>query len=689
MLAPAPTTPISSRYNRARARKVEAAIVAMTELGVAAHWFGGEFVLSGLERVSAPDRALLEQLQPAMAEHLAEPGSDDPEALLERLGIEVELIDDSEQARRVISELPRAIGLDVETEPRAPPPPPALRITRSGRRYATQPPADRSGAALCPFRGRPRLIQAFDPDRKVVFVFDMHQLSYENLAGLFDRRVLIHSMFDLVMLGAQGVDLPNVVDTVQLASLVLGCADGVRRLDNVSREVLGVDLPKGLQISYWSARTLSDAQLVYAASDPVVTYRAGRQMYQLLGDRERQAFWLANRAVPVIARMRLRGLPFDPAVHARTIAGWQSDYARERQTFLELTGAEVPLKPAATRAWVEERLPDKALEEWKRSPTGLLSIGATELKRMALEWPEVRPLLAMRKAEKRISTFGQPLIDMVVPETGRIHGDYFLPTVTGRLTCRRLQQLPPDARDAVRPATGKVLLVADFSQVELRTIAELAGEEVMRAAFAVGQDVHTLTAATIVGGRFQQMPEEDQKLCRKKAKTANFGLIYGMGTQTLRTKAWNDYELELTLAEADAIREGFFTSYPAIRPYQLEQARQARDYGALFSIAGRPRRACWELDGEIWFTDCCNHGVQSSSADVLLDAMARVDRELPGTLVASVHDELVLEVDEDRAAQAAVILAEQMTAAFARWFPDAPTTGLVDVKVVRSWADAK
>jgi hypothetical protein len=88
----------------------------------------------------------------------------------------------------------------------------------------------------------------------------------------------------------------------------------------------------------------------------------------------------------------------------------------------------------------------------------------------------------------------------------------------------------------------------------------------------------------------------------------------------------------------------------------------------------------WEPDGAIWFTDCCNYGVQSSAADVLLDAMARVDQALPGTLVASLHDELVLEVEEEGAAEAAVILEHEMTAAFVQWFPDAPVVGLVSAR---------
>jgi hypothetical protein len=240
----------------------------MAPPGVAARWSGADFELSGLNNLAPADRELIEKLQPQIARHLAEPGADDPEHLLDVLDIEVEVVDDPEQARRVIAELPRSIGLDIETQPRIPGPPPALRLTKSGRRYVDQPPADTSGDALSPFRARVRLVQAYDPNKRVAFIFDMQALRFDDLAGLFDRQVLAHSMFEAMLLGANGIELPHLVDTVQLASLRLGAAHGVRKLGNVVRAELAIDLPKDQGASYWAAKNLSDQQLVYAEPMP-------------------------------------------------------------------------------------------------------------------------------------------------------------------------------------------------------------------------------------------------------------------------------------------------------------------------------------------------------------------------------------------------------------------------------------
>jgi hypothetical protein len=189
---------------------------------------------------------------------------------------------------------------------------------------------------------------------------------------------------------------------MQMASMVVGTAAGARRLDSIAREVLGLDLPKALQTSYWPARDLSDGQLVYAASDAYATYRAGRALYRRLGERERQAFWLANSAVPPIAKMQLRGLPFDRARHEQTIAIWQREYAEERERLRQQTGQEVPLRSPAIRAWLEQRLSPEAMEQWPRTEkSGVLKTGAEKIKRLAQDYPEVLPLLEVQKKERK------------------------------------------------------------------------------------------------------------------------------------------------------------------------------------------------------------------------------------------------------------------------------------------------
>jgi DNA polymerase I-like protein with 3'-5' exonuclease and polymerase domains len=588
MLEAVQPSPISVRYARARTRKLEAVVAAMDEAGVEAVWDGAEFRLDRLDRVTAPDRELLERLRPEIQAHLAEPGADDPEALLELLDIEVELVDDPEQARRVVTGLPKSVAIDIETEPRVPLLPPALRLTKDGRRFTHQPPADMTGASLDPYRGQPRLIQVFDPSSSTVFAFDMHALGYPDLAGLFDRRVLVHTMFEPVMLGSQGVELPGMIDTMQLASLTVGWRNGVRRLENVSKEILGLELPKLLQTSYWAARNLSDVQLSYAAGDPTVTYRAGRRMYQMLDDRERQAFWLANAAVPVISRMILRGLPCDAPTLARTTAARQADYARSRGRFHELTGIEVPGNVPATRAWLETTLTAEALKTWKRTDSGLLCTEAAQLLKASLDHPEIRPLIEVRKAAKWLEAFGDNLIGMISEATGRLHGDYFLPTKTGRLSCRKpaIQTFSQDVRTAVIAPEGHVFIDADLGQIELRVVAAQAGEQVMRAAFAAGQDIHALTASRFVGCSVDEVTPDQ----RTAAKPANFGLLFGMSARTLRDYAWSDYGLDWSLEQAEAVRNAFFELYPAIRPYQREQADRARNLGVLYSVAGRPRK---------------------------------------------------------------------------------------------------
>jgi DNA polymerase I-like protein with 3'-5' exonuclease and polymerase domains len=390
--------------------------------------------------------------------------------------------------------------------------------------------------------------------------------------------------------------------------------------------------------------------------------------------------------------MRNRGLPFNIGEQREVIDGWQVEFADQREGFRQVTGTDAPLKDPDVRAWLTARLPAAAIAGWPRTEkTGLLSIEAAELKKKSLDWPEVRPLLALRRAQKRLDTFGESLIALVNPATGRLHGTYRLPMITGRMSCSEpnLQNLPtPDGRQGVRAEEGKLLISADLNQIELRIAAEDSGDPSMKAAFAAGEDLHARFTRTLLCPDYDLLPKPEQALQRKRGKAGHFGNLFAQTAPGFRKYAWKQFDLELTMTEVVEIQAAFYAMYPTIRDYQLAQFREGR-YGVLYSIAGRPRRAIWEREGTMWLQLCANYRIQSSAADVLLTALHRVDRALPGTLVAAVHDELLLEVAEDRAEQAKAVLVEEMTAAFTEWFPDAPTSGLVEAKIVRCWADAK
>jgi DNA polymerase-1 len=289
-------------------------------------------------------------------------------------------------------------------------------------------------------------------------------------------------------------------------------------------------------------------------------------------------------------------------------------------------------------------------------------------------------------SDKRLRAFGHKLIEAVSPVTGRIHPDFMLGTKSGRLTASRpnFQQLPGDVRRAIGAPAGRLLVTADFNQLELRVLAELSRDADLRAEFANGGDVHRTAAAAICG-----IPVEDVTEAQRKAgKAIVFGTNYGSGAKGLRASAWANFDVDLTLEQAGAAREAYLNRYPGIREYQRRQADRAEATGVVRSVLGRPLKAEWE-GGRLRFTQSCNYPIQASASDVALVAMAAVERVFPGAMVLQVHDELVLEVSADGAEGVAECLATLMTNAFAELFPQAPLTGLVKTAAVKVWSDAK
>jgi DNA polymerase I-like protein with 3'-5' exonuclease and polymerase domains len=490
------------------------------------------------------------------------------------------------------------------------------------------------------------------------------------------------------MLGAQGVALPRTVDTMQMASLMYGCAPGAPRLENVCAQALGVEIFKQEQLSDWSAPRLSRGQIEYAALDAAAAFKAGRAMYTAMNEGLRRVFRLQNRVVPVVAKMRIAGVPFDRETHLATIERWEREFAEKRAAFSELTGEEPPARHRVG-AWIEAHLPAAETAWMPRTTAGGLSARADQLKHLA-HHAEIRPLLRVLWARKRLESFGATLLDLIDPGTGRIYPDYMTcGAKTGRITSNHpnAQQFPADGRAAIKAPHGRVLVCGDLDQIELRVFAEEAGEQEMRAAFAAGGDIHRRTAAAMTCASEDEIGKNDVR--RKAAKAVNFGIVFAAGPRTIRASAWAKFDIDMSEDEARAAREAVRRAYPAILPYQQRQDELGRSARVLHSRAGRPLRAEWEKGGILKYTKCSNYPVQSSAADVLLRSMVLLDRALVGLdaqLILSVHDELVVEAAAEVAAEVEARLIMTMTRAFTELYPDAPTVGLVDTAIRPCWA---
>ncbi len=394
----------------------------------------------------------------------------------------------------------------------------------------------------------------------------------------------------------------------------------------------------------------------------------------------------------VLARMEARGVRLD-VDYLEEIAGG----VRDRMATLEAeayghAGREFNLNsPPQLREILYGEL---GLQPGKKTPKGELSTDASVLEKLRDAHPIVDALLSWRELDKLNSTYLEALPKLVDPRDGRIHTTFNqAAAATGRLssTNPNLQNVPVRSevgrqiRKAFVPGTpDQVLLVADYSQIELRILAHLSGDEGLRAAFATGVDVHAATAATVFGLPIEQIDGE----LRRRAKAVNYGLAYGMNAWGLAQR------LDLAPDEAQEIMDGYFAGFPMIKEYLRAQVERARLDGFTETILGR-RRYIPELTSdnrrlrELGERQALNAPIQGSASDVFKVAMIEVDRvlrdrdDLGCRMLLTVHDELVFEVPAARVEEAADVIRAPMEHAV-----DLDVPLLASIGWGPNWADA-
>ena len=310
----------------------------------------------------------------------------------------------------------------------------------------------------------------------------------------------------------------------------------------------------------------------------------------------------------------------------------------------------------------------------KRTKTKQYSTDEEYLVSLADRHPIINMVLEYRGLKKLLSTYVEALPKLVNAVTGKVHTSFNQAvTATGRLssTNPNLQNIPirteqgRQIRKAFIPSDGDhILLSADYSQVELRLMAHLSGDEALIEAFNNGEDIHAATAARLFGLPLAEVTPEH----RRKAKTANFGIIYGISAFGLKQRMGN-----ISMEEAKSIIDGYFRSYPGVRDYMQRVVAEARDRGYVETIFGRRRylpdiRSSNSVVRSLAERNAINAPIQGSAADIIKIAMNSIDNELnrrglKSEMILQVHDELVIDTIKSEKDEVIKIVRDAMESA--------------------------
>lgn len=543
---------------------------------------------------------------------------------------------------------------------------------------------DSETTGLDPRRHRLRLVQFATPEH--VYILDAFRADVRLLAPVFAQapRLVGHNLkFDLHFLAAAGLPMPEgarLFDTMLAAQLLDAAAGGAPlkyNLAAVADRYLGETVDKTEQTSNWAAATLTPEQVAYAAKDAAILLPLAERLDAELTAANLQATAaLEMRALPAIVWLEQTGAPFDgDAWQALSDAAVYEKFRLE-DTLTEATGTG-DMFGKSTVNWSS---PDQVLRLLQERGHNIQHTDEASLLPLVEADPVIKLLLEHREASRKANVYGiEWLQKHAHPTTGRIHADYFqLGSRAGRMSCQRpnLQQVPRDKayRACFRPAPGRVLVKADYSQIELRIAAELTGDKRLLAAYRTGEDVHTVTAAAVLGAQDGVTPSQ-----RQAAKALNFGLLYGMGAKTLREHAATNYGVVLTQQEAEDFRAGFFRTYTGLQAWHR---RQPPDPVDTRTVGGRRRL------GVQRFTEKLNTPVQGTGADGLKAALAllwETRHECPSAVpVFCVHDEIVLEVDEADAEMAKAWLARYMVQGMQQFLKRVPV--VVEATIGQDWS---
>ncbi|MDR6488331.1 DNA polymerase-1 [Chryseobacterium vietnamense] len=434
-------------------------------------------------------------------------------------------------------------------------------------------------------------------------------------------------------------------------------------------------------------------QTDYAAEDADITF----QLYELFAPQlkkenlEELFYNIEMPLMEVLSKMELAGIYLDEKWLAQESVDLENDLKQLETKIFELSGEEFNMnspKQLGEILFEKMQLDPKA----KKTKTGQYATSEDVLQKLTSKHEIIKHILEYRTYQKLKSTYVDALPSQIEKKDNRVHTNFSQTTAaTGRLASvnPNLQNIPirtvrgQQIRGAFVSGEGKKIISADYSQIELRLIAEISGEDNMIKAFQDGEDIHASTAAKL----FKIPLAEVSKTQRSQAKTVNFGIIYGQGAFALAEQTG------LSRTEAKQMIEAYFETYPKLKEYMAEQVSKARQLGYVETILGR-KRHLKDINSNNFVVrghaerNAVNAPVQGSAADVVKLAMIKIDRELEEQqlttkMLLQVHDELIFESPVDEIEAASKLIKTEMESALKTQVPL-----LVEIGVGDNWLEA-
>ena len=558
---------------------------------------------------------------------------------------------------------------------------------------------DTETTELDPYKGKLRLVQL--SDGRNTYVFDVFRFGDPRSdAGLAPLRELLenpavakvahNAKFDLKWIRHHiGCETNGVFDTF-LASQLIAAGDSDRRhsLADVAKFFTDTELDKTEQLSDWNAAELSQTQLQYAARDAHVMLPLHEQMADRLAvDGLTEVAQLEFECLMPVAEMELNGIFLDAERWREQLEKVRVAQAKAANELQDMLSAGVAQASLFGRAEIN-------LDSQQQVTDALLNLGipmpastrAWELQPLAEKYPVVGKLLEYRAVQKSMTSFGENILEYIEPSTGRIHADFRqIGAPTGRFSCSNpnLQQIPAETayRRCFRAPEGRKLVIADYSQIELRILADFSGDENFIKAFESGQDFHAMAASQVFNVKLEDVTPDQ----RSFAKRLNFGVVYGIGASRFATMTG------LSQNDAENTMRRYFGTYRNLDGYLRESGRNVIDSRVARTKSGRMLKLRYDENDRGSIAAAKRYGVnmpiQGTSADILKRALRLLHDYLRGTsgkLVNIVHDEVMVECDAAEAEETANRLESAMLKAGQDFVQRVPIK--TDTHIADQWA---